>query len=81
MNYTSDPREACSGANVIVTDTWVSMGQEIEAKQRLKDFKGYQVNNEVTKVIPDLLGKVFNLWSLDCSPAQRQFLQSLQKFM
>lgn len=47
MNYTSDPREACAGANVIVTDTWVSMGQETEAQKRLKDFKGYQVNDEV----------------------------------
>ena len=47
VNYTSDPKEACTGANVIVTDTWVSMGQETEAEKRLMDFKGYQVNNEV----------------------------------
>lgn len=45
----SDPRDACHGANVIVTDTWVSMGQETEAEQRFKDFKGYQVNQEVRK--------------------------------
>ena len=47
VNYTSDPREACAGAHVIITDTWVSMGQETEAQKRLKDFKGYQVDNEV----------------------------------
>ena len=47
VNYTSDPKEACAGANVIVTDTWVSMGQETETAKRLKDFKGYQVNDEV----------------------------------
>ena len=47
MNYTSDPKEACAGANVIITDTWVSMGQETEFEKRLKDFKGYQINDEV----------------------------------
>ncbi|XP_071477216.1 ornithine transcarbamylase, mitochondrial-like [Diadema antillarum] len=43
-HYTTDPMEACQGANVIVTDTWISMGQEEEAKERLKAFDGYQVN-------------------------------------
>ena len=41
---TSDPMEVVAGANVIVTDTWVSMGQEDEAKKRKVDFAGYQVN-------------------------------------
>lgn len=40
---TSDPLEAVKGANVIVTDTWISMGQDDEKEQRLRDFKGYQV--------------------------------------
>jgi ornithine carbamoyltransferase len=51
VNYTSDPREACAGAHVIITDTWVSMGQETEAQKRLKDFKGYQVDNEVQYIL------------------------------
>lgn len=44
---TSDPMEAAHGSNVLVTDTWVSMGQEEEKKKRLKDFKGYQITMQV----------------------------------
>ena len=40
---TNDPLEAVNGADIIVTDTWVSMGQEDEKQQRMQDFKGYQV--------------------------------------
>lgn len=42
---TSDPTEVVAGAHVIVTDTWISMGQEDEAKKRKVDFAGYQVNS------------------------------------
>jgi len=41
---TADPLEAVAGCNVVVTDTWVSMGQEEEAAIRLRDFAGYEVN-------------------------------------
>ncbi|OQS05905.1 hypothetical protein THRCLA_02012 [Thraustotheca clavata] len=44
---TSDPVEAVKGANVIATDTWVSMGQEEESKKRVDDFDGYQVTNKM----------------------------------
>jgi ornithine carbamoyltransferase len=43
LMFTSDPKVAVAGANVVVTDTWISMGQEEEAKQRKIDFAGYQV--------------------------------------
>jgi ornithine carbamoyltransferase len=39
-----DPHEAVKGAQVIYTDTWVSMGQEEETEKRLKIFPPYQVN-------------------------------------
>ena len=48
LNLTNDPREACSNADVIVTDTWVSMGQEAEKAGRLKSFAGYQVDAKVS---------------------------------
>ncbi|GFO43314.1 ornithine carbamoyltransferase, mitochondrial [Plakobranchus ocellatus] len=43
----SDPVQACYRADAIVTDTWVSMGQEEEKKKRLNDFAGYQINRKV----------------------------------
>ena len=41
--FTHDPSEAVRGADVVVTDTWVSMGQEGETGRRKADFDGYQV--------------------------------------
>lgn len=49
LTATHDPYKAVNKANVIVTDTWISMGQEQEKEQRLKDFKGYQVTEELAK--------------------------------
>ncbi|KAI0045043.1 ornithine carbamoyltransferase 1 [Auriscalpium vulgare] len=45
----TDPREAVKGADVVVTDTWISMGQEAEKEQRLKDFQGYQVTEALCR--------------------------------
>lgn len=42
-----NPKEAATNADLIVTDVWASMGQEEEQKQREKDFKDYQVNEEL----------------------------------
>jgi ornithine carbamoyltransferase len=39
-----DPREAAHGADVLVTDTWTSMGQEAESAQRLRDLAPYQLD-------------------------------------
>lgn len=49
LNQTYVPEEAVKDADIIVTDTWISMGQEEESKKRLKDFAGFQVNNELAK--------------------------------
>lgn len=47
---TNDPKLAVKDANIVVTDTWVSMGQESEAKQKKIDFTGYQVDNILMKI-------------------------------
>jgi len=61
----SDPAAAAKDAHVLYTDTWVSMGQEEEAKQRLADFNGYQVNAAlVTQARPDVM-------VMHCLPAHR----------
>jgi len=44
IDVTNDPAEAVRGADVVYTDTWVSMGQDEEAKKRLIDFSGWQVD-------------------------------------
>jgi len=47
VSISNDPRQAVAGADLVVTDTWASMGQEDEKKQREKIFIGYQVNREL----------------------------------
>lgn len=41
------PQEAARGADLVVTDTWASMGQEQEKNARIQAFTGYQVNAEL----------------------------------
>ena len=40
-----DPREAVEGADVVVTDTWISMGQEHERVKRLNDLEPYRLDS------------------------------------
>jgi ornithine carbamoyltransferase len=42
-----DPREAASGADLVVTDVWASMGQEEEQAERERAFAPYQVNEQL----------------------------------
>lgn len=44
---TVDPKQAVSGADVVYTDVWTSMGQEAEAEERRRIFAGYQVNSDL----------------------------------
>lgn len=63
----NDPKKACKGATVITTDTWVSMGQEDEKEQRVKDFAGYIVD----EAMMDLGAS--NAVFLHCLPAYRGY--------
>ena len=62
LTTTTVADEAVNGADVVVTDTWVSMGQEDEYAKRVKEFEGYQVNTELMGKAND--GAVF----LHCLP-------------
>lgn len=62
---TQDPREAVKDADVIYTDTWVSMGQESEKQQRLKDFDGFRIDDSLLADAPD------HAVVLHCLPAYR----------
>jgi ornithine carbamoyltransferase len=62
----NDPAKAVRGADFIYTDVWVSMGQENEAEQRMRAFRGYQVNSELLKHAPE--AKVMH-----CLPAKRGY--------
>jgi ornithine carbamoyltransferase len=47
LTLTTDPQEAASGAHVLYTDVWASMGQESEAAQRKAIFSSYQINSQL----------------------------------
>ncbi|MHC4331005.1 MAG: ornithine carbamoyltransferase, partial [Planctomycetota bacterium] len=52
VGQTNDPRAAVSDADVIYTDTWISMGQEDEKQKRREDFAGFQIDAELVKSAP-----------------------------
>jgi ornithine carbamoyltransferase len=61
----SDPQAAVEGAEVVVTDTWVSMGQEADGRDRAAPFRSLQVNDALLdRAAPDVI-------ALHCLPAHR----------
>ena len=67
IETTSDPGQAVEGANVIATDTWISMGMEEEAEERKRDFAGFTVDQALMDAASS--DAVF----LHCLPAYRGF--------
>lgn len=61
----NNPEEAARDAQVLYTDVWVSMGEEAQAGQRMKDFKNFQINTALT----DLADK--NFIFMHCMPIHR----------
>lgn len=64
---TEDPKEAMKNADVVITDTWVSMGQEAEKQERIKIFKDYTVTEELFSLADDQA--IF----MHCLPAYRDY--------
>ena len=63
----TDPAEAAEGADVVVTDTWVSMGKEEEKSARLRDLGGYKVTTETMRLAdPEAI-------FIHCLPADRGY--------
>ncbi|MFC2638256.1 MAG: ornithine carbamoyltransferase [Mitsuokella sp.] len=65
ISLVTDPKEAVKDADIVVTDTWASMGQEAEHDARRKIFAPYQVNREL------LAGADKRVIVMHCLPAYR----------
>lgn len=60
-----NPQRAVEGADVVLTDTWTSMGDEAEHDKRLKEFEGFQVNAALMALAKD------DALFMHCLPAHR----------
>lgn len=67
VTVTDDPGAAVDGADAVITDTWVSMGQESEKAERIATFGAYRVTSDLmARAKPDAI-------FLHCLPAYREF--------
>ena len=70
----NDPKAAVKDATVVTTDTWVSMGQEEEKEQKVKEFDGYMVDDKMMNLAAS------NAIFLHCLPAYRGYEVSEEVF-
>ena len=65
VTLVADPHAAVEGAEVVVTDTWISMGQEADGRDRTAPFRPLQVNDALLdRAAPEVI-------ALHCLPAHR----------
>lgn len=64
---TLDPEEAMKNADVVYTDTWISMGQEDQKAIKIKEFEGYKIDKKLYSLTNE------NSIFLHCLPAYRGF--------
>jgi len=64
FEYFDRPEQALEGADVVYTDSWISMGQEAERTERLKAFEGFSVDDRLMEVATDAI-------FMHCLPAHR----------
>jgi ornithine carbamoyltransferase len=67
VSLSQSPAEAIAGADVVTTDTWISMGQESEKAQRIADFTGYTIDSNLMSLAA--ADAIF----LHCLPAYRGY--------
>lgn len=67
VTVSQDPQGACDNADVIITDTWASMGQESEKRKREQAFKNFTVTRQLMKQAKP------NALFMHCLPAYRGF--------
>lgn len=67
VSVSHDPAAAVEGADVLATDTWVSMGQESEKAQRVSDFAGFTIDSELLSMAKT------DAIVLHCLPAYRGY--------
>ncbi len=70
----NNPKEAVKGASVVTTDTWISMGQENEKEKKVKEFKGFIVDNKLMSLAQK------DAMFLHCLPAYRGYEVSEEVF-
>ena len=67
VTVTNDPEEAAANADVLVTDTWTSMGQEDDGLDRIGPFRSFQINDELVALADS------EVLVLHCLPAHRGY--------
>jgi ornithine carbamoyltransferase len=65
IDVSHDPLQAARDADLLYTDVWVSMGDEASKEKRMKDFSGYQINEDLVKVAKK------DVSVMHCLPAHR----------
>ena len=66
IEISNDPKVAVLGADVVTTDTWVSMGQEEQKEEKIKQFAGFMVDKELMALAKS------DAMFLHCLPAERK---------
>jgi ornithine carbamoyltransferase len=74
ISISNNPTDAVNGVDVVITDTWISMGQESEKDSKIKAFNGYKVDEDMMSLAKD--SAVF----MHCLPAYRGYEVSEETF-